>query len=359
MARDTFDLIILKGPQEGKRLRFQSAEVTIGRAMENMLVVNSPAVSAKNSRIHLQNEEFFIDDLKSLNGTFVNNKKVERKKLLSGDKIEIGTALLLFMRKGEDPVTRTAADEEEKSSSLPDDVGNKTMVMGSSVDQLQLRKGAAPKAVPKVGRNPVIITLIVLILLVSAAIGYYYLQPYLSPASTPAASNKGSVAESGTPAVTDGSEGAENGEVQPPAAIEIILPRIERGEMTSGQIIAKADDHYNRGKQSYNNRKLKDENLHDAIVQWKQTLAYLQLTDQLPDYADELRPMLEKAITELDKESDELLFLARRFSRQEDYTEAKKYYEKIMRVIPDPEDKRNQAADKAIKYLISRNLVKL
>lgn len=335
MAKDIFDLIILKGPQEGKKLRFTNDSITIGRKFENTVVINSPTVSGENSRLFLENDHYYIEDLDSVNGTYVNNERIEgKKRVFSGDKIEMGSALLLFMRKGEDPGQRPFDDSPVEMM----EAGHSTIVLGENVQNLEQLKAARKKKVPKVYNNPLVLILLLLIIAVGGFSYYLYNQPV----------QKSNPKKNQTTTQTAEAE----------TKVEIELPRLDRGEMTTSEVLQKAEDFYNKGKQKFNGRKLKDENLFLAINDLKYAAAYLALTDEKPAYNDDVRSLLENAITELDNEYKEFLFLARKLSRQENYKDAFKNYEKIRLLIPDEKDERYIEADKAIKYLVSRNLVK-
>lgn len=67
--------------------------ITIGRKEDNMLILNDEYVSSHHAKIFVKNTEYFVQDMKSTNGTLVNSKKVTDKVLIKkGDIIEIGTA---------------------------------------------------------------------------------------------------------------------------------------------------------------------------------------------------------------------------------------------------------------------------
>lgn len=70
---------------------------TIGRAESNSIPINDGSVSTNHARIVRTGEGFWLEDLGSRNGTFVNSEKVSDKKLLAdGDVVRIGRVLLTF-----------------------------------------------------------------------------------------------------------------------------------------------------------------------------------------------------------------------------------------------------------------------
>lgn len=73
---------------------------TIGRESQNDYPIYEPQVSRRHAMIvREQNHEFWIMDLGSANGTYVNEKAVQKPlKLCNGDQILIGNHLLIFKK---------------------------------------------------------------------------------------------------------------------------------------------------------------------------------------------------------------------------------------------------------------------
>jgi ABC-type multidrug transport system ATPase subunit/pSer/pThr/pTyr-binding forkhead associated (FHA) protein len=70
--------------------------ITIGRDASNDVCINHPVVSKNHAEIVKQGGKFFIVDLGSTNGTFVNGIKIKRHQLLELDRIVIGPSELHF-----------------------------------------------------------------------------------------------------------------------------------------------------------------------------------------------------------------------------------------------------------------------
>jgi pSer/pThr/pTyr-binding forkhead associated (FHA) protein len=66
------------------------AEVTIGRLPDNTVVIDNPAVSGHHARVFLDGEQVVLEDLRSRNGTYVNDQHVVRATLKAGDVVLIG-----------------------------------------------------------------------------------------------------------------------------------------------------------------------------------------------------------------------------------------------------------------------------
>ncbi len=78
---------------------------TIGRQAGNQLVLRDNRASRNHARIVVENGDYFIEDLKSSNGVFVNGVAVSRHKLSTSDRIEFGVqdsyALIFGFEEGE------------------------------------------------------------------------------------------------------------------------------------------------------------------------------------------------------------------------------------------------------------------
>lgn len=64
--------------------------LTIGRADDNDVMIDNLAVSDHHARLCAEGDKLMIEDLGSLNGTFVNDVRVQRAALRDGDSIQIG-----------------------------------------------------------------------------------------------------------------------------------------------------------------------------------------------------------------------------------------------------------------------------
>ena len=76
---------------KGREHRLESDSITIGRAIENSIVITSKRVSREHARIRRQGRYWFLEDLRSSNGVFLNEERVlGSMELRDGDRINIG-----------------------------------------------------------------------------------------------------------------------------------------------------------------------------------------------------------------------------------------------------------------------------
>ena len=68
----------------------QGDNVMVGRDRTCSIVLSHPAVSRRHARMTLNGTSWIVEDLKSANGTYVNNTRVERMKLKAGDVVRFG-----------------------------------------------------------------------------------------------------------------------------------------------------------------------------------------------------------------------------------------------------------------------------
>jgi serine/threonine-protein kinase len=82
-------LVNAKG-DANERHAIQGDSIMVGRDRTCSIVLTHPAVSRRHARITLAGAQVLLEDLKSANGTYVNNTRVERAKLKVGDVVRFG-----------------------------------------------------------------------------------------------------------------------------------------------------------------------------------------------------------------------------------------------------------------------------
>lgn len=82
---------VLRGFYEGLEIPVESDWFVIGRGRMADAILAEPTISRAHAAIGwVPAEGFFVEDLGSTNGTFVNGKKRARRELHDGDEIQIG-----------------------------------------------------------------------------------------------------------------------------------------------------------------------------------------------------------------------------------------------------------------------------
>ena len=91
-------LVAIGGKLDGTVLLITDSPAIIGRDSTASLCIRDRSVSRAHSQIEREGERFFVSDLDSLNGTFVNDVPIKRRSLEHGDRIRIGGFQFLFLR---------------------------------------------------------------------------------------------------------------------------------------------------------------------------------------------------------------------------------------------------------------------
>jgi len=88
------------GGRAGEHFSPQGDRTTIGRSPDNDIFLDDVTVSRKHAVLAQNGNQFLIEDLGSLNGTFVNRRRIESPtRLESGDEVQIGKYRLSFISK--------------------------------------------------------------------------------------------------------------------------------------------------------------------------------------------------------------------------------------------------------------------
>jgi pSer/pThr/pTyr-binding forkhead associated (FHA) protein len=87
-----------------KEVPVGSRPITVGRAPDNDLHVDNLAISSHHARIYVEEGKLVVEDLNSLNGTFVNNQRVQKTALKNGDSILVGKHTIVVQDTGDAPL---------------------------------------------------------------------------------------------------------------------------------------------------------------------------------------------------------------------------------------------------------------
>jgi FHA domain len=90
-------IILALNNQVLREIPLAKPRVTIGRAPHNDIVIDDRAVSAKHAAIVTTNDESFLEDLNSTNGTQVNGQPVRTHFLQDNDVIELARYRLAYV----------------------------------------------------------------------------------------------------------------------------------------------------------------------------------------------------------------------------------------------------------------------
>jgi hypothetical protein len=85
------------GGRAGESFRPAGARTRIGRSPDCDIFLDDVTVSRNHAVLVEENGEFSVEDQGSLNGTFVNRKRIDRSPLRQGDELQVGKYRLTFI----------------------------------------------------------------------------------------------------------------------------------------------------------------------------------------------------------------------------------------------------------------------
>ncbi len=89
--------VVLDNDPEAAKLSFNKNEIAIGRDPSCDIYLPDSVISSRHARLVYRNAHWWIEDLMSTNGTFLNDERVESPAILiNGDELRIGKNILIL-----------------------------------------------------------------------------------------------------------------------------------------------------------------------------------------------------------------------------------------------------------------------
>jgi pSer/pThr/pTyr-binding forkhead associated (FHA) protein len=85
------------GGRAGETYTLAAPRTTIGRHPDSDVFLDDVTVSRNHAVVTCENDAYVIADRGSLNGTYVNRRRIERQTLLDGDELQVGKYKLTFI----------------------------------------------------------------------------------------------------------------------------------------------------------------------------------------------------------------------------------------------------------------------
>ena len=102
LGTGTVLLIRSGGGREGETITLDLDVLTIGRSPHSDLFLDDVTVSRHHARVLRDEGGFWVEDLNSLNGTYVNRKRIEQQRLYDSDELQIGKFKLAFLEQADE-----------------------------------------------------------------------------------------------------------------------------------------------------------------------------------------------------------------------------------------------------------------
>ncbi|MBI5247809.1 MAG: FHA domain-containing protein [Elusimicrobia bacterium] len=84
-----------------KEVAMDKPSLTVGRKDDNDIVIDNPAISGHHCRLSMEGGGYYVEDLESTNGTFVNEKKIKKSGLHHNDVVGLAKHALVFLNEAE------------------------------------------------------------------------------------------------------------------------------------------------------------------------------------------------------------------------------------------------------------------
>jgi hypothetical protein len=98
LARGVAALVVRAGGgRAGETFETAGLRTLIGRSPECHVFLDDVTVSRRHAEIVHEDETYVIHDLGSLNGTFVNRRRIEQTQLAADDEVQIGKYRMTFL----------------------------------------------------------------------------------------------------------------------------------------------------------------------------------------------------------------------------------------------------------------------
>lgn len=136
---------------DGKTTEIQLSDkpITMGRSPDADIITLDERASRMHCGIRIWDGEYYIKDLKSKNGTYLNNQRVEMAKIKPGDKIRLGNTIVQVDDK-KSPGTSTTIDSVQNE--MNEGKGYKTILREIVENTEKPSLKAAPAASPAADR---------------------------------------------------------------------------------------------------------------------------------------------------------------------------------------------------------------
>jgi hypothetical protein len=87
------------GNRVGESFPLEGDRMTVGRRPDSDVFLDDVTVSRDHALVVKRGGDFYLDDLGSLNGTYVNRRRIESHKLGDGDELQVGKYKLTFLQR--------------------------------------------------------------------------------------------------------------------------------------------------------------------------------------------------------------------------------------------------------------------
>jgi pSer/pThr/pTyr-binding forkhead associated (FHA) protein len=89
-------LVVLRGPNAGSRFLLDTITVSAGRHPDSDIFLDDVTVSRRHAEFHRTDDGYVVNDVGSLNGTYVNRDRIDEVLLTNGDEVQVGKYRMVY-----------------------------------------------------------------------------------------------------------------------------------------------------------------------------------------------------------------------------------------------------------------------
>jgi hypothetical protein len=97
VARGAALVIRAGGGRAGESFPLEGDRLTVGRRPDSDIFLDDVTVSRDHAVLVRRGGDYFLDDCGSLNGTYVNRRRIESHRLVDGDELQVGKYKLAYL----------------------------------------------------------------------------------------------------------------------------------------------------------------------------------------------------------------------------------------------------------------------
>ena len=101
LSTNSATLVVRNGPQAGIALTIDAPVTRLGRAADCEISLDDITVSRWHAEVLRDGDAYRVRDAGSLNGTYVNNERIDEATLHQGDELQVGKFRMVFFHKGD------------------------------------------------------------------------------------------------------------------------------------------------------------------------------------------------------------------------------------------------------------------
>lgn len=83
-------LVAIRGPNHGAKFLLDRSLTTVGRHPQSDIFLDDITVSRRHAEFRREAVDFWVHDVGSLNGTYVNGERAEERQIVTGDEVQVG-----------------------------------------------------------------------------------------------------------------------------------------------------------------------------------------------------------------------------------------------------------------------------